>query len=161
MKKAVSLICFSVMMIVSCQTKHLSTQQKIKSMKRLDCITGQWVTYSMVYAMTETWKKVSDTLLVGSSVMFMKGDTVLNERMSIRPGANSIIFTTKNLVVEGAVAESYRLQRIKHHKIEFEKTSEGKTSQITYHFVSPITMRILITTDGNSIESYNMNKVIK
>jgi hypothetical protein len=115
----------------------------------------------MVYTVIETWKKVNDTTLTGKSIMIMSGDTVLNERMSIQPAKNYINMNSRNLAMADAEIENFKLIKLTSDKLIFEKVTGGKPENITYHFISPETMRILIKTDGKSVESYNMKKFIK
>jgi hypothetical protein len=122
---------------------------------------GTWTTYSAVYSVIETWKKVDDTTLSGRSIMIVKGDTVLNERMSIQPGRSQIKLWSKNLSVIDSDFENFKLTKLKADKITFEKITAGKPENITYKFITPETLRILFETDGKSVESYNMKKIIK
>jgi hypothetical protein len=147
--------------IASCQTKQLSTKQKIATIKKLDVMLGTWATFSSVYTVVETWKKVNDTTLKGRSIMVMSGDTVLNERMSIQPTRRFICLNSKNLLVPESEFESFRLAKLSSDKIHFEKTGSEKSESITYNFISPETMRILFQTKGKSVESYNMKKIMK
>ncbi len=122
---------------------------------------GTWVTYSTVYKVVEIWKKVNDTTLSGRSIMIMSGDTLLNEVMSIQPSPRYIFLTSRNLSVADSDIESYQLTKLKSDKIIFEKATSDKPDNITYNFITPETMRILIQAEGKSIESYNMKKIIK
>jgi hypothetical protein len=161
MKRIFYLFSVTLMILVSCQTKYLTTKQKINTIKKLDCLLGKWVTYSTVYSVVETWKKVNDTTLEGSSIMIMSGDTVLNEKMSIQPGRKYINLYSKNISVTESDFENYRLTKLTPEKITFQKVTTGKSENITYNFITSETMRISIETDGKSVESYNMKKIIK
>jgi hypothetical protein len=161
MKRILILAALLITIISSCQTKYLSTKQKISTIKKLDGLLGTWVTYSTIYTVIETWKKANDTALNGKSIMIMSGDTVLNERMSIQPGRSFITLFSKNLSVADSDFENYKLTKLTADKIIFEKVTAGKPENITYNFITPETMRILIETDGKSVESYNMKKIIK
>ena len=130
-------------------------------MKKLDVMVGTWATYSSVYTVIETWKKENDTALSGQSIMVMKGDTVLNEQMSIQPSKRSICLQSKNHLVPESASESFCLAKLSADKIHFEKTGSEDSESITYNFISPETMRILFQTKGKSVESYNMKKIIK
>lgn len=148
-------------MFAACQTKYLTTKQKTSTIKKLDCMLGKWVTYSSVYSVLETWKKFNDTTLDGSSIMIMAGDTVLNEQMVIQPGRSYINLWSKNILVTESDVENYKLTKLTPEKIVFKKVTSGIPENITYNFITPETMRILIETDGKSVESYNMKKIIK
>jgi len=150
-----------LLLFVSCKTNFLTTNQKIKTISKLNCMVGNWVTYSTVYSVFETWKKINDTTFKGSSIMLVNGDTVLNEKMSIEPRKSFINLSIKNLSVPESAVDNYKLSKIKADKIEFVKLATDKHENIIYHFVTPETLRILIESDGKSIESYNMKKFIK
>jgi hypothetical protein len=161
MKQLLFLLGLVLMIFVSCQTKYLSSKQKISTMKKLDCLLGTWVTYSTIYTVVETWKKTNDTTLNGRSIMIMSGDTVLNELMSIQPGRSYINLYSKNLSISDSDFENFKLSKISSDKIIFEKVIAGKPESITYNFINSETMRILMETEGKSVESYNMKKIIK
>lgn len=122
---------------------------------------GTWVTYSTVYTVFESWKKTNDTTMDGRSIMIMTGDTVLNEQMNIQAGRSYISLHTKNLSVANADVENFKLTKQTTDKIIFEKITTVNPESITYNFITPETMRILMKTDGKSVESYNMKKIIK
>ena len=160
MQRLTILLGLSLLLLTSCQTKPLRTNQKIRTIKKLDCMLGKWVTFSSLYMVVETWKKVNDTTLKGNSIMIMEKDTVLNEKMTIQPGRSNIYFYSKNLMDPESEIQNFKLQKIKSKKIIFEKLG-SKTDFITYNFITPETLRILIENDKKSIESYNMKKIIK
>ncbi len=161
MKRLLLILFLSFTLLVSCKTNYLSTKQKINTFKKLNCMLGKWVTYSTVYAVFENWKMIDDTTFKGKNIMILNNDTVLNEQMTIETGKNSINLYMKNLVIPDAPIENYKLEQIKTNKIVFKKSTINKIERITYYFVSPETLRILIESDGKSAESFNMKKFIK
>jgi hypothetical protein len=161
MKRLLILFGLVLLIFVSCQTKYLTSKQKKSTIKKLDGLLGTWVTYSTLYTVMETWKKANDTTLIGRSIMIISGDTALNEQMSIQPGRSYIKLCSKNLSVADSDIENFKLTKISKDKIRFEKVPEGKPESITYYFITPGTMRILMETEGKSVESYNMKKIMK
>jgi hypothetical protein len=118
--------------IGGCKTTGLTNEEQSKQFIKMNWLVGLWQNPDPEMAMTEEWKKVNDTIYLGTSTMLLGTDTIYYEDIVIAPSGINIYYTVTSHSKDKTRNSSFILKKNQGGVLVFEDLANKEQSRITY-----------------------------
>lgn len=122
---------YSTLLFVTVFHSACSNNSKLANFSRLE---GEWIYSNGDELFSESWKTVNDSLMVGTSFMTLKGDTVFKEDLQLT-SSNGVVYYIPTVPDQNnGAAVRFKLLKSTKDQWIFENKQHDFPSQIIYGF---------------------------
>jgi hypothetical protein len=119
--------------------KKTDSQKKEETvtLSQFDWLIGDWENITDEFEFYESWKKSSDNLFIGESLMKIDGDTVFSEFVDLELDKNEIFYRVSVSDQNDGISVSFKLISCEDQKFVFNNPEHDYPQTIVYRYVAP------------------------
>ncbi len=159
MIQKITLILILILSFTSCKKSEDKKKEKIKS---AEWLIGNWENNNQMGKLSESWKKINDSLFQAKSYFTKDTDTLHFETISLQQIGEDLNY---NSTIKGQNNDkliSFKLIAETENQLVFENPKQDYPRKITYNKITKDSIQIIISgiqKGKTSSESYPMKKI--